>query len=361
MDFTPDDGAATAAGLAADVLGRTAGEEADQVWSALGKAGLLALAVPADLGGEGLGLAEVAAVLTELGRAAPPAVAMSGYATLALGMLPVDRFGDPRQRAGLLADAATGAVRLTAAVHEPSAPLAAVPSTTAVPESGGWTLTGVKTSVPDAAAAHRVLVPAATYSGAELFLVDPASDGVTLTETGTSSGAVSYTMRLSGVVVGDDAVLASSSAGEASTALRRHALAGAVALGAGVVAGALTLTTGHLATRTQFGRPLATFQAVAQQVADVYITARTLRLVADTACWKLATGRDADADLGVAAYWLASEAPKALATCHHLHGGTGVDIDYPLHRFSSLCKDLTHFVGGAGHRLAELGAPAGGV
>jgi 3-oxo-4-pregnene-20-carboxyl-CoA dehydrogenase alpha subunit len=132
-------------------------------------------------------------------------------------------------------------------------------------------------------------------------------------------------------------------------------LAGACCLADGAVAGALALTTKHVATRQQFGRPLATFQAVAQHIADVSIASRTLHLAARSSCWRLDSGREAGRDLDVAAYWLADQAPEALRLCHHLHGGTGMDVSYPLHRYSALVKDLARLVGGADYRLGVLG------
>jgi alkylation response protein AidB-like acyl-CoA dehydrogenase len=136
-------------------------------------------------------------------------------------------------------------------------------------------------------------------------------------------------------------------------------MAGACAVADGAVAAALALTTSYVRSREQFGRPLATFQAVAQQIADVYIAARTLHLAALSAAWRLDTGRDAGPDLDVAAYWLAQEAPLALRTCHHLHGGFGMDVSYPLHRYSALVKDLVRFVGGADYSLGRLAAREG--
>ena len=91
MDFTLDDTQSEIAALAAKVLGAE-----DDPWRALAGAGLLALALPADLEGDGLGVAEVAQVLTEVGRAAAPVPA---YAALALGVLPVETLGTPQQRA----------------------------------------------------------------------------------------------------------------------------------------------------------------------------------------------------------------------------------------------------------------------
>ena len=137
--------------------------------------------------------------------------------------------------------------------------------------------------------------------------------------------------------------------------LHRYAVAGAAAVADGVLAATLDLTAEHLRTRRQFGKPLATFQAVAQEIAEVYIVARTMNLAATSAAWRLDTGRDARDDVEIAGYWLAAEAPRAMQVCHHLHGGLGVDITYPLHRYYSHVKDLARLVGGASARLDAIG------
>ena len=100
--------------------------------------------------------------------------------------------------------------------------------------------------------------------------------------------------------------------GDSVAELCRLAVAGACCVADGAVAAALELTTGYIKDREQFGRPLATFQAVAQQIADVYITARVLHLATISACWRLDTGLEADGDVDVAGYWLAEHAPIAL-------------------------------------------------
>ncbi|WHT17231.1 acyl-CoA dehydrogenase family protein [Crossiella sp. CA-258035] len=123
------------------------------------------------------------------------------------------------------------------------------------------------------------------------------------------------------------------------------AVVGACAFGEGLLAGALGLTVAHVGQRRQFGRVLAEFQAVAMQVADVRIAARTVELVTRAACWKLGEGLAARADVAVAGYWVGEGLPGALETCHHLHGGLGLDVGYPLHRFSALGRDLVRFLG----------------
>ncbi|UUV33762.1 acyl-CoA dehydrogenase family protein [Amycolatopsis roodepoortensis] len=349
MDFQFDETQTEVTALAARVLGKE--REPADTWRALADAGLLALALPAELGGDGLGVAEVALVLTELGRVASPTPAL---ASLAFGVLPVTALGGPDQRSALLPPVAAGEALLTAALHEPSAPFTTRPATVAE-SAGDWRLSGVKVGVPFAAEATRILTPASMPGGTGVFLVDPHADGVTLTPTRTSSGTPDYTMTLDSVTVTDADLLNGHGPGESIATLHRFALAGAVAFGDGLLAGALALTTKHVGEREQFGRPLAAFQAVAQQIADVYVASRTVQLAARSAVWRLAARLDAEAELDIAAYWLAEEAPAALAVCHHLHGGIGVDETYPLHRFSSAVKDLGRTLGGATHRLAGLG------
>lgn len=313
MDFNLDETQREIASLAATVLRR----DSDQPWKALDQAGLLNLARPERLGGDGLGVIETCVVLAEVGRAAVDTPAL---ATLALGVLPIVHMGTPEQQDRLLSGVLTAALRGDVTATD-------------------GRLTGTKVHVLHADQATSLLVVA----GPEVYVVDPTD--VAMTRSYTASGQAEFTVTLSdtpGEHLGPAAVV------------QAFALAGACAVGDGLVAGALELTANHVRTREQFGKPLATFQAVAQQIADVYVAARTLHLATWSAIWRLGTGRDARSALDVAGYWLAEELPKAMHTCHHLHGGVGVDITYPMHRYYSLGKDLVRLVGGVEERLARL-------
>ena len=127
---------------------------------------------------------------------------------------------------------------------------------------------------------------------------------------------------------------------DAARILVEHAVTGLALTAAGLVAGARDLTATYIKGRTQFGRALAEFQAVAMQIADVYIASRTIDLAAENAAWRVGSGLDATDDLAVAAYWICAEGPKTLRTCHHLHGGMGVDITYPLSGYFSWVTDI---------------------
>lgn len=338
MDFTPTETQRDVAALAREVLSCGG-------WKELAQAGLLSLALPEWLGGDGLGLSEVTALLTEVGRSG---AAVPAYATLSLGVLPVVRWADRSLQEELLAGVGSGDKVLTAALREPSVPFPARPSVTV----SGTTVSGIKVGVPYAADAHRVLVPAILDDGGtSVVVIDPAD--ATVTRTHTAGGEPEYTLKLEHVPV-----RGTLTAG-AAEGLNRIALAGALAVADGAVAAALDLTTGHIGTREQFGRPLATFQAAAQRIADVYIVARTFHLAVTSACWRLGQGLAADSDLDVAAYWMASRAPEAMLNCHHLHGGLGMDVTYPLARLSGLVKDLVRLVGGADYRLDQLASREG--
>lgn len=350
MEFALDETQQAVRDLAADVLdGQAQRFEADgeigfdvAAWKTLGESGLLSLAVPERLGGDGLGPLEVGLVLRAVGRAGARVPAL---ATLALGVLPIARLGTERQQDELLDE--SGRV-FTAALNEPSNPLPEQPST----RLRGTRVTGRKIGVQNADIAHRVLVSAATDEGPAVLLVDPAADGVRLHEAPAALGS-------DWVVQFDDVPAEILGEGAGLADLHACALAGVCALGDGAVAAALDLTAEHVRTREQFGKPLAAFQAVAQQIADVYVLARTLHLATLSACWRLGTERDAAEDLDVAAYWLAEKAPAAMRTCQHLHGGLGLDITYPMHRHYSRIKDLARLAGGAGNRLEAIAAHEG--
>ena len=335
MDFALEERQQAVAGLAAEVL------TAEDPWKELARAGLLDVSPP-----DGLGVLEVAVLLTEIGKRAP---SMQALATLMTGALPLARWGPPDLRADLLRGVASGELLLTAALREPPAAPA-----TAVTDGK---ITGLKIGVPHAEQSHLLLIPARLASSDPMImgsfdgpttetphdhgvaLVRPDAEGVRVTRTPSSSGEPEFAIQLDQAPV--EGMLGGA---DCARDLYQLAVAGACALADGAVAGALALTRDHVASREQFGRPLAAFQAVSQQIADVYIASRTMHLAALSACWRLAEGRDAAADLEVAGYWCAEQAPRTVRLCHHLHGGIGMDATYPLHRFSSLIADLTRFL-----------------
>ncbi|OMB93890.1 acyl-CoA dehydrogenase [Mycobacterium colombiense] len=322
----------------ADVV--TSVSERELSWDALVSGGVTALPVPERLGGDGVGLPEVATVLTEIGRhgAITPALA-----TLGFGVLPLLDLASDEQQDRFLAGVAKGAV-LTAALNEPGTALPDRPSTT----FANGRLSGTKVGVGYAGQADWILVTA----DSAVVVVSSKANGVEVVQTPTSNDSEEYTVTFADVAVADSDVLA----GATASRVNQLVLAAIGAYADGLVAGALRLTADYVANRKQFGKPLSTFQTVAAQLAEVYIASRTIGLVAKSVAWRLSEGRDADDDLDVLGYWITSQAPPVMQICHHLHGGMGMDITYPMHRYYSTIKDLSRLLGGPSHRLDLVGA-----
>lgn len=325
----------------------------ERLWSAFATSGLLSLGLPAALGGDDLTPADIAVVLEEVGRAG---VVIPALETLGLGVLPIVTLGTADQQKRLLSGIEDGRI-LTAAVAEPGSPLPLEPTV----RLEGGKLTGTATSVRYAAQARHVLVPATTPEGAVLVVVAPDAPGVTLTPTLGSLGVPEYAMRFGATEVDDDDVLRGSGSESVLEEFRRLVLAACIAHGDGLVAGALDMTADYLKERVQFGKPLGSFQAVQQELADVYIVSQTLHVIAQSVAWRISEGLAGpgdryETDPTIGAYWLATEGPRAVQLLHHLHGGVGVDVTYPMFKYSSAVKDLARFVGGAQLHLDALGA-----
>jgi alkylation response protein AidB-like acyl-CoA dehydrogenase len=335
VDFSPDEGQQAVADVVTSALGR------DNSWQALVDGGVIAFGVPERLGGDGLGLAEVASALTEIGRHGNVTAA---FATLGLGLIPLLDLASDEQQDRFLANVAKGGV-LTAALNEPGH---ALPERPATSFSAGK-LSGTKVGVPHAGQADWIVV---TTDGG-VVVVSSKADGVTLTKTPTANHSDEYVVTFADVAVADADVLGGA---DAVSRVNQLVLAATGAYAAGLVAGALRLTADYVANREQFGKPLSTFQTVAAQLAEIYIASRTITLASTSVVWRLSEGRDAAEDLDVLGYWLTSQAPPVMQLCHHLHGGMGMDIAYPMDRYYSTIKDLTRLLGGPSHRLDLVGA-----
>ena len=127
------------------------------------------------------------------------------------------------------------------------------------------------------------------------------------------------------------------------------------AYGVGVAEKSLQLAAAHVSTREQFGKPLATFQAITYQVADCWIDVEAMRLTMQQAVWRIDQGLPAAEETAIAAFWAADGIQRVTSKAVHLHGGLGVDVSYPLHRWFLIGKVLELSLGGAQRQLEQLG------
>jgi acyl-CoA dehydrogenase len=348
MDFTFSEAQDELAGLARKILA-----ERDAPWADLAAAGVLAAGLPTSLGGAGLGLLEHCSVLAEIGRAACD---VPYLASIVLGAGAIAEFGSPEQQRRWAVPAGRGSVVLTAALAEEDGDDPRVPSASATRRNGRWVLSGVKTAVPAAPQADLFLVPATGPDGVIVLLVEASEVSVQpqqLTDFSAAGRVV-----LDGVTLDDDRVLGAG-AGVADWLVSRDTV-WLCALQSGVLERALELTAEYARNRVQFGRPIGSFQAVAQRLADAYIDTEAVRLTMWQAAWLLAFGVQGDAAIGTAVatakFWAADAGHRVAHTAVHVHGGLGIDTSYPVHRYFTTAKHHEFALGGATAQLLRIGA-----
>jgi 3-oxocholest-4-en-26-oyl-CoA dehydrogenase beta subunit len=356
MDFSLSEAQIELAGLGRKIL--TERGTPERQWADLASAGVLAAGLPEALGGAGLGLLEQCSVLAEIGRAISPVPYLP---SVVLGAGAIASFGTAEQwrRWGL--PAGDGSVVLTAALSEEDGSDPSSPSVRAERAGGRWRLSGVKTVVPAAARADLMLVPASGADGVLVFLVEPSDDGVTVQPQSLTDGADAGRLVLDRASLDDGRVLGGSGRGpEITDWLVSRATVGVCAMQAGVLERALELTAEYARSREQFGRPIGSFQAVAQRLADAYIDVEAARLTMWQAAWLLAAGQpgdpEVDAAVASAKFWAADAGHRVAHTAVHVHGGLGIDTSYPLHRYFVAAKRAEFTLGGATAQLLRLGA-----
>jgi alkylation response protein AidB-like acyl-CoA dehydrogenase len=319
------------------------------LWQHLADAGLVGLAIPEAHGGAGLGLLELCRVVIEVGRTvAPVPAATHGACALAIAEL-----GTDDQRELWLPAAASGERVLAAAVSEDLTALPRRPLTTARRTGDGWVLTGTKTLVRAGSRAGLLLVSASTPEGVGVFLVEAGTDGLTTVAQRTTDGDRAARIELADVLLAPDALLGGRL--DAAARLGHLLTVTSCAEQLGVTEGALALTAAYATTREQFGRPIGTFQAVSQRLADGFIDTLGQRLTLWQAAWRLAEGLPAEKELATATVFAADAGHRVAHTTVHVHGGVGIDLDGEAHRYFTAAKRWEFAHGGTTQQALVIG------
>lgn len=323
------------------------------LWSELATTDLLGIALPDNVGGTGHGFLELAMLLAEVGSAVAP---VPLYATLLLGADTIARYGDDGQRRRYLPDVVTGERLLTAGLAEPGRSDPTTPATTARRDGDGWRLDGAKELVPAAQLAHTMLIPATINdSDIGVFLVDVNAHGVEIRDVDTTNGEPHADVFLDGATVSDEDRIGDDGR-ETVESIHTRGLVGLCAIQLGVTERALRMAATYTTEREQFGRPIGSFQAVQQRMADAFIDVEAMRWTTWQAAWLLGQGRQATRQAGIAKFWAAEAGARVAATAQQVHGGIGIDTTYPLFRYFLWAKHNELTLGSATHQLARLGA-----
>ena len=325
-----------------------------ELWQKLAEAGLLGVAVSEEYGGMGFGFFELGLLVEEAGRTIAPLPLVSHLISAAL---PIQQFGSTAQKQQWLPGVASGELMLTAALCEAYNDDPAQPYlTTASADGDGLLLKGEKTNVPFAHIANRILLAARTNDGIAVVLLDPKAAGVSLTAQQVTSYEPQYVLHLDNVRIGAGDILATGSDG--SAAMQWIAERSTVALCAhqlGASDKAMRMSASYTAERKQFGVLISTFQAVGHRAANCFIDVECLRLNTYQAISRLDGGLDATNEVQIAKIWAGDVGHRVSYAAQHLHGGTGIDRDYPLWRYCTWLRHNEMALGSSAKTLAKLG------
>ena len=306
------------------------------LWKEMAELGWIGMVFPESLGGAGLGFAELAVVLEELGRTLAPEPFLS---TVLLGGQALLLSGDEAKAQQWLPRVVAGDAILALAQQEARSryALAAV-ETRAERVGSGFRIRGEKVQVLDGHVADALVVVARTAGGpgdAEgitLFVVPRGARGLGVTRQTRLDGRNASLVQLDGVEVGADAVLGAPDRGlELIERVVDRATVGLSAEMLGGMQQAFALTLDHLKHRQQFGVPIGSFQALKHRAANVYIELELAKSAARAA----ARAVDADApDLAKLVSLVKARCSDAyvLATNEgvQMFGGVGMTDEYDI-------------------------------
>jgi alkylation response protein AidB-like acyl-CoA dehydrogenase len=315
----------------------------DELWQKIVGLGWTGLVFPEQYGGTGGNFLDLAVLLEEMGRALVPA---PFFSTVVLGGLTVLAAGSDGQKRDLIPRICRGQVQMTLALTEPSAtyePWGV--ATTADRQGNSYLLQGTKLFVPDAHVADLLLVVARTASGPDpaqgitLFLVPSDRPGISVTPLKTIASD-----RQCQVVLDRVNVPATSALGQVGSAwpvvqqALQRAIAGKCMEMLGGAEAVLDMTVEYAKQRTQFGRPVGSFQAVQHHCANMATDVEGCRYIAYQAAWRVSEELPADREVSMAKAWVSAAYGRVCATAHQCHGAIGFTKEHNLQLYTRRAK-----------------------
>lgn len=321
----------------------------DELWRQIVGVGWTGLVFPEQYGGTGGGFLDLAVLLEEMGRALVPS---PFFSTVVLGGLTVLDAGTDAQKLDILPRICSGQLIMTLALTESSVTYEPWGVETSAERQGdSYLLNGTKLFVPDAQAADLILVAARTSSatdpaqGITLFMVPVGSQGLSISPLNTISSDRQYELTFAGVTVPADSTLGPVDEGwpVVHRALQR-AIAGKCAEMLGGADAVLEMTVEYVKQRTQFGRPIGSFQAVQHHCANMATDVEGSRNIAYQAAWRVAEGGPAEREVSMAKAWISAAYERVCATAHQCHGAIGFTKEHDLQLYTRRAKvqELTY-------------------
>ena len=334
----------------ADGFSRDAWQES----AAMGFPGLL---IAESEGGSGLGFAEVAIVMEEIGRNLTPSPLL---ATGIVAATTLKTAGGAKALA-LLTQIAAGEKLVALCIDEHGKHAPAKIALTAKRAGNGFTLDGAKTFVVDGHVADVLIVAAKADGGITLFLVDPKAKGVTIERTAMVDAHNAARIMFDGVTVDADAVLGDVDGG--AKVLEAALDAGRVAVAAellGVADEAFAQTVAYLKERKQFGKAIGEFQALQHRAAHLFSELEITRAAVTKAAQTLDAAPDkASAVIAMAKARACSTGDLAVREAVQMHGGMGMTDALDVGLFMKRARVLQELFGDANFHVDRLAAMRG--
>ena len=315
----------------------------DDLWRQISNLGWTGLVFPEQYGGTGGDFIDLAVLLEETGRSLLPG---PFFSTVILGGLTILDAGTDAQKLDVLNKICGGQLRMTLALTEASATLEPWGvETTATREDGAYRLSGTKLFVPDAHVADLMVVAARTDTGPDpaagitLFLVQGNSPGVSVSQLNSIALDRQCEVTLDNVTVSTDTVLGELNQGwPIIQRTLQRAIAGKCLEMLGGADAVLDMTVEYAKQRTQFGRPVGTFQAVQHHCANMAIDVEGSRHIAYQAVWRISEGLPAEREVAMAKAWISGAYQRVCATAHQCHGAIGFTREHNLQLYTRRAK-----------------------
>lgn len=312
------------------------------LWKQLAHLDLIGLQLPEEFGGSGMSALEGVVLYEEFGRSLAPSPHFVS-AVLCGGALA--RAGDRRQQEEWIPRIVSGEAILTPAWLEPEGGFGPRGvQVRAEPEGDGFVISGVKRHVAFARAASRLLVLArtgGTNGDIDLFLVDPADPGVTLTQQRTIASDCQYRVDLDRVrVTAADRLGGSETGWSTWDAVMHDGIILAAAQAVGGAEHALAITVQYAKDRHQFGKPLGAFQALAHDMADAATAADGAEQLVHEAAWARSDGRSVAKLAPMAKLFACRTFRDVTATAQQIFGGIGFTVEFDIQLYFRRAKAL---------------------
>ena len=321
----------------------------NELWRQISGLGWTGIAFPERYGGTGGSFLDLAVLLEEIGRSLTPG---PFFSTVVLGGFTVLDAGTDVQKQHILPGICSGQLLMTLALTEASATYEPWGiETTATREGDSFRINGQKLFVSDAHVADVILIAARTTQsddpaqGITLFFVNSNTPGLTVTQLSTISSDRQCEIALDNVTVPAEAVLGEVDGGWPIIQRALHrATAGKCVEMLGGADAVVEMTVEYAKQRTQFGRPVGTFQAVQHHCANMATDVEGCRQIAYHAAWKVSEGESAEREVSMAKSWVSSAYQRVCNLAHQCHGAIGFTKEHDLQLYTRRAKvqELTY-------------------